>query len=115
MPLKSLIGSAISFVLILILDVSGCIYGVDKMSGLMETERGGTKVFVPGFTASLTAACLGTMIAALTGCSPIIVHIESVAGVAVGGRTGLTGIVIATLFSVVLRVPSFKLEPQRVK
>ena len=86
--------SGISFVLILILDVSGCVYGVAKMAGLVDKEN----TRVKGFTAALCAACIGTMIAALTGCSPIIVHIESVAGVAVGGRTGLVSIVIALLF-----------------
>jgi hypothetical protein len=41
---------------------------------------------------------VGTLVAAMTGSTPIIVGVESAAGVKEGGRTGLTSITIGTLF-----------------
>jgi AGZA family xanthine/uracil permease-like MFS transporter len=34
----------------------------------------------------------------MAGCSPIIVHVESAAGIREGGRTGLTAVVVGLLF-----------------
>ena len=34
----------------------------------------------------------------MTGCSPIIIHVECAAGIREGGRTGLTAVVVGVLF-----------------
>jgi len=38
------------------------------------------------------------MIGACMGCSPIIIHVESAAGIKEGGKTGLTAVTIGSLF-----------------
>ena len=93
-PIKTIISGGLSFVLILILDVSGCTFGIGNIAGLLEN---GT---IPGAHWALIAASVGTMISGLTGCSPIIVAIESSAGAAAGGKTGLSAVVIAILFAI---------------
>jgi len=45
-----------------------------------------------------------TVVGALTGTSTVVSYIESAAGVAAGGRTGVTAIVIGVLFVVALFV-----------
>ena len=44
------------------------------------------------------ATSIGTMLAASLGCTPIIVYVEAAAGIAEGGKTGLTAIVTGVLF-----------------
>jgi len=86
--------SVIAFVLVLILDVSGCTFGIALIAGILNRDNHTVK----GGHWALYATSIGTMIAALFGCSPIIVAIESSAVVAAGGRTGLTAVVVGTLF-----------------
>jgi len=95
-PIKDLLTAGLSFVLILIFDVSGILFGIGQMTGLLVKKRGTTSV--KGGKAALMAVSVGTIIAALTGGSPVIIHAESVAGIAVGGRTGLTALVVAFFF-----------------
>jgi adenine/guanine/hypoxanthine permease len=44
----------------------------------------------------------------MSGCSPVIIHVESAAGVREGGRTGLTAVVVGLLFlSSIFLAPTF--------
>jgi len=90
LPIGTIISIMFSFISVLILDVSGVIFAITKI-GELPVSKSRTKW-------ALFSSSIGTMIASLLGCSPIIVHIESVAGVLVGGRTGLTAITTAILF-----------------
>eukprot|EP00164_Ancoracysta_twista_P006444 GFYU01008970.1.p1 GENE.GFYU01008970.1~~GFYU01008970.1.p1 ORF type:complete len:539 (-),score=148.75 GFYU01008970.1:669-2081(-) len=90
-------GSAVwpilSFVLVGVFDVSGVMYGMGKVANLMNSKD----EVVGGYWGFIGAA-VGTTLAGLTGCSPIIVHVESAAGLKEGGKTGLTAVTIAVLF-----------------
>jgi len=91
---KGMVIGIVSFILILIFDVSGVVYAVGDICGLMNSLTG----TVEGGVWALFAASVGTMLAASLGCSPIIVHLESAAGAIEGGRTGLTAVTIAFWF-----------------
>ncbi len=90
LPITTILSVMFSFISVLILDVSGVIFAITKIGGLTESKSR-TKW-------ALLSSSIGTMVASLLGCSPIIIHIESVAGVLVGGRTGLTAVITAILF-----------------
>jgi len=45
-------------------------------------------------------AALGTIGISFFGCSPVIVHLESIAGIKAGGKTGLSSVVTSLLFAV---------------
>lgn len=85
---------AIAFIAVGIFDVSGVMFGCAKLANLYDDQ----KDKVPGSKWAFLSTALGTMVAALLGCSPIIIHIESVAGIKEGGRTGLTAVTVAFMF-----------------
>lgn len=53
---------------------------------------------IKGLKKSLKADSASSVIGTFVGCPPVTSYVESAAGVAAGGRTGLTAIVIAILF-----------------
>mmetsp|Transcript_15735 Transcript_15735/g.30401 ORF Transcript_15735/g.30401 Transcript_15735/m.30401 type:complete len:505 (+) Transcript_15735:250-1764(+) len=87
----------LAFLLVGVFDVSGVMFGLAHLAGLHHEEDNG-HVTVPKSEWVFFAAGFATMVAAVLGCSPIIVHIESAAGIKEGGRTGLTACVIGCWF-----------------
>ncbi len=73
-------------------DTVGSLIGLAKQSGLMKNGE------MPRVGRALLADAIGTTGAALTGNTTMVSYIESASGIAAGGRTGLTAIVIAALF-----------------
>lgn len=90
LSVPTILSVMVSFILVLILDVGGVIFAITRMANLTESKNRNKW--------ALLSTSIGTIIASLLGCSPIIVHIESVAGILVGGRTGLTAVVTSLLF-----------------
>lgn len=88
----SLYGAVLSFLLITIFDTTGTMIGVAKRAGLMKDGN------LPRAKQALFADALGTTVGSIFGTSPTTAYIESGTGVAVGGRTGLTAVVVAFLF-----------------
>jgi AGZA family xanthine/uracil permease-like MFS transporter len=86
-----------SFTFVDLFDNIGTLIGVSRKAGLLDA-RGR----LPRIGRALVADSLGTMFGALMGTSTVTSYIESAAGVAEGGRTGLTAIVVAFLFTVAL-------------
>ncbi|PFH89129.1 NCS2 family permease [Bacillus sp. AFS088145] len=81
-----------SFLLVTIFDTTGTFLGVASQAGLLDKKdekRTGRAMLSDSF---------GTTIGAMFGTSPTTAYIESTAGVAAGGRTGLTALVVALLF-----------------
>ena len=104
LQITTILSVMFSFISVLLLDVSGVIFAITKI-GELPVSKSRTKW-------ALFSSSIGTMVASLLGCSPIIVHIESVAGVLVGGRTGLTAITTAILFGLSIVVsPVFNSLP----
>ncbi|GMH79623.1 hypothetical protein TrST_g7884 [Triparma strigata] len=93
--LKVMLPAIASFVFIGIFDVSGVMFGLSALGDLMSPD--GT---IPGSLWGFLAAAAGTILASLTGCTPIIVTVECAAGIKEGGRTGLTAVVVGVLFLV---------------
>lgn len=84
------------FFFLALFDTIGTLVGVSQQAGLLQDGR------LPRAEKALTADAAGMTAGALLGTSSITSYIESAAGVAVGGRTGLTGVVTAGLFLLAL-------------
>jgi AGZA family xanthine/uracil permease-like MFS transporter len=84
------------FFFLALFDSVGTLVGVGQQAGLM---RNGT---LPRAREALLADAGGTVFGALLGTSTVTAYIESGAGVAVGGRTGLASLVTAALFLLAL-------------
>jgi len=82
----------IIFLFMVLFDTVGTLIGVGERAGLIrhgKLERAGQALF---------ADAIGTTAGALIGSSTVSSYIESAAGVAEGGRTGLTAVVVGVLF-----------------
>lgn len=75
-----------------VFDTMGTLIGVGERAGLMRDGR------LPRVNRAMLADAGGTMAGALLGTSTVTSFVESAAGVQEGGRTGLTGVVVAILF-----------------
>lgn len=74
-------------------DTVGTLVGVATKAGMLD-EKGR----FPGARAALLVDAVGTTLGALLGVSTVTTYVESAAGVAEGGRTGLTAVTVALLF-----------------
>ena len=84
----------LAFLFIGVIDVSGVIFGMASLADLTEAD-GHT---IPGATPTFVAVALSSLVSAMTGGTPVIVYVESAAGIKEGGRTGLTAIIISVYF-----------------
>jgi AGZA family xanthine/uracil permease-like MFS transporter len=88
----------IVFLFMGLFDTVGTLVGVAEQAGLMEQNR------LPRANRALLADAAGITAGACLGTSTITCYIESAAGVAEGGRTGLTAVVTGALFLAALLV-----------
>ncbi len=86
-----------TFTVVELFDNMGVLIGVTRKAGLMA-EDGSIK----NLNRALSSDAIGTMASAVLGTSTATTYIESAAGVAAGGRTGLTAVTVAGLFAVSL-------------
>jgi len=77
-------------------DTIGTLIGVSEQAGFIKDGK------LPRAKQALLADALGTVAGSLLGTSTVTSYIESSTGVAVGGRTGLTNMVTASLFLLAL-------------
>lgn len=84
------------FFILALFDSIGTLVGV---AGRMGLVRGGT---LPRARQALLADAVGTVAGACLGTSTVTAYVESSAGVAAGGRTGLASVVTAILFLLAL-------------
>jgi AGZA family xanthine/uracil permease-like MFS transporter len=89
----SLVEIVFIFLFVDMFDNIGTLVAVTKRAGLIAPDGS-----IPRLNRILTADSIAMMIGALVGTSPVTSYIESAAGVSVGGRTGLTSIVVGILF-----------------
>lgn len=82
-----------SFLLVTLFDTTGTVLGVAKQAGLMEGNK------LPRGERTLIADSVATLVGSMFGTSPTSAYIESASGVASGGRTGVTAVVVAILFA----------------
>lgn len=86
----------LSFLLVTIFDTTGTIIGVSEQAGFLKDGK------LPRARQAFTADAVATTVGATFGTTPATAYIESTSGVSVGGRTGLTSLVVAGLFVVTL-------------
>ncbi|OOI92215.1 adenine permease PurP [Escherichia coli] len=92
-----LAGIIFSFMLINLFDSSGTLIGVTDKAGLID----GNGKF-PNMNKALYVDSVSSVAGAFIGTSSVTAYIESTSGVAVGGRTGLTAVVVGVMFLLVM-------------
>lgn len=80
------------FLLVSFFDTAGTLVGLAQEAGLMRDNR------MPRIGRALMADSLSMLSGAVMGTTPTSAYVESSAGIAVGGRTGLTAVVTGLLF-----------------
>lgn len=83
-----------SFLMVTIFDTTGTMIGVAQQAGLMKDNK------MPRARQALLADSVAATAGSMFGTTPTSAYIESSAGVAAGGRTGLTTVTVAILFIV---------------
>jgi AGZA family xanthine/uracil permease-like MFS transporter len=73
-------------------DTVGTLLGVSSQAGFIKKGK------LPRASQALFSDAAGTMVGAAFGTSTVTAYIESIAGVKVGGRTGLTAVVVGIMF-----------------
>ncbi|MEA1062909.1 NCS2 family permease [Erwinia sp. HR93] len=92
-----LAGVIFSFMLVNLFDSSGTLIGVTDKAGL--TDEKGT---FPRMKQALFVDSLSSVAGSFIGTSSVTAFVESTSGVSVGGRTGLTAVVVGLLFLLVI-------------
>ena len=103
----------LTFFLVELFDASGTLIGVAHRAGLLDKNGK-----LPNLKKALLADSTAITAGAALGTSSTTAYIESAAGTAAGGRTGLTAVTVAVLFLVALvfaplagTVPAFATAP----
>ncbi|MCF7945007.1 MAG: NCS2 family permease [Spirochaetia bacterium] len=86
-----------TFLFVDMFDTVGTLIGVSTKAGIIN-EKGE----IPKCKQALMADALGTTVGAMLGTSTVTTYVESSAGVAEGGKTGMTAFVTAILFILAL-------------
>lgn len=101
MDLKGALGlgfmTIFSFWFVDVFDTVGTLMGTASRANMLN-EKGQ----LPRIKEAMTADAIGTCLGAALGTSTVTTYVESSAGIAEGGRTGLTAVVIGILFLVSL-------------
>jgi AGZA family xanthine/uracil permease-like MFS transporter len=84
------------FFLLALFDSVGTLIGVGDRAGLLVDGK------LPRARGALAADAAGTVVGTALGTSTITAYVESAAGVAAGGRTGLTTVVVGACFLLAL-------------
>ena len=96
-----------SFLFVDIFDTVGTLIGVSSKAKMLD-EKGQ----LPRVKQALLADAIGTTVGACLGTSTVTTYVESSAGVAEGGRTGLTSLVTAGMFALsLIFAPLFLMIP----
>src|SRR6185503_8534666 len=93
---QNLIAVIFIFFFLDLFDTVGSLIGIAKQAGLMKEGK------LPRAGRALLADAIGTVGSAVVGNTTMVSYIESAAGVAVGGRTGLAALVTAGLFIIAM-------------
>lgn len=97
----------ISLLIVNIFDTVGTLVGLAQKTGVMKPD--GT---IPHVKEAMMSDAIGTTCGAMLGSSTITTYIESASGIAEGGRTGVTSLVVGLLFIFSLLLsPIFLLIP----
>ena len=102
-----------SFLFVDLFDTLGTLIGVSTKAGMLDKNGK-----LPGIKPALMSDAIATAVGAVLGTSTTTTFVESSAGVAAGGRTGLTAVVTGFLFLISMlfapiftAIPSFATAP----
>ena len=84
------------FLFVDLFDTIGTLVGVGEEGGFIKNGK------MPRVSRALTADAVGTVAGSMVGTSTVTSYIESAAGVAEGGRTGLTSVFVGIFFLISL-------------
>ncbi len=93
----NLLAIIFTFFLVTLFDTTGTMIGIAEQAGLIGKDGK-----FPNVRSALLADALASTIGAILGTSPTSSYVESGTGVAIGGRTGFTCVVVAILFGFML-------------
>lgn len=82
----------LTFLLVTFFDTAGTLIGLAQQAGFMKNNK------MPRVGKALASDSTAMMVGSVLGTSPVGVFVESSAGIAVGGRTGLTAVFVAIFF-----------------
>lgn len=86
-----------TFLFVDVFDTIGTLIGVASKADMLDKDGN-----LPRVKPALFADAVGTSVGALLGTSTVTTYVESAAGVAEGGRTGLTALTTSVLFALAL-------------
>ncbi|SNR39777.1 NCS2 family permease [Lutibacter flavus] len=96
-----------TFLFVDMFDTVGTLVGVSSKSGMLDKDGN-----VPRVKQALFADSIGTFVGAMLGTSTVTTYVESAAGVAEGGKTGMTALTVAGMFALALFfAPIFMIIP----
>lgn len=87
-----LIGVVFTFLFVDMFDTIGTLVGISTKAGFLDADGR-----LPRAREALTTDAIGTVLGACLGTSTVTSYVESAAGVAAGGRTGLTAVTAGVL------------------
>ena len=82
----------LTFLLVTFFDTAGTLIGLAQQAGFMKDNK------MPRVGTALASDSTAMMVGSVLGTSPVGAFVESSAGIAVGGRTGLTAVFVAIFF-----------------
>ncbi len=82
----------LTFLLVTFFDTTGTLVGLTEQAGIVKDNK------IPRIGRALTADSTTMVVGSLLGTSPMGAFVESSAGIAVGGRSGFTAVVVGVLF-----------------
>lgn len=89
----AMVGVITAFLFVNLFDTTGTLMGVATRAGLIDAQG---KIY--NLDRALKADSASSVVGALMGCTPVTSYVESTAGIASGGRTGLTAVTVGVLF-----------------
>lgn len=96
-----------TFLFVDMFDTVGTLVGVSSKADMLDKEGR-----VPRVKRALFADSIGTTVGAVLGTSTVTTYVESAAGVAEGGKTGMTALTVAVMFGLALFfAPVFMMIP----
>lgn len=91
------ITGSLAFCMVDMFDTMGTLYGACRGGNMMVKKENGEET-IPNMDKAMLADAIATCTGAVCGTSTVTTFVEASAGVAVGGRTGLSAIVTAIVF-----------------
>lgn len=96
-----------TFLFVDMFDTVGTLVGVSSKADMLDEDGN-----VPRVKQALFADAIGTTAGAVLGTSTVTTYVESAAGVAEGGKTGMTSLTVAAMFALALFfAPVFMIVP----